>query len=981
MGLLSFDMICLKQPVFDIFVKVIKKSGTSFAHSLLKISVANSRLLIFAQNNKSMSEQKKKLFLLDAMALIYRAYFAMSRNPRINSKGLNTSAMLGFVNTLYDILKNEKPTHIGVAFDTMAPTLRQEGFADYKANREKMPEDLATSIPWIKNIIKGFNIPMLYVDGYEADDVIGTLAKEAEKKGFEVFMMTPDKDFAQLVSENIKMYKPARMGNKAQVWGVEEVKNRYGIDNPEQMIDILGLWGDVSDNIPGVPGIGEKTASKLIKEFGSIENLLKNTDKLKGKLKENLEKFADQAMESKHLATIILNVPIEFREEALKYTEPDEAYLKELFDELEFRTFAKRLFTDLSLQKGREQQALQGDLFSASDNNNETSAEPGIKTLKETDHNYHLVTSAEEARKLAAMLEKSKAFAFDTETTGVDTATAELVGMSFALQPHEAWYIPVSDNYHEAEKTAAIFKKALEDEKIQKIGQNIKFDMAILKWYEVDVKGPLFDTMIAHYLLQPDMKHSMDYLAEVFLNYKPVSIEELIGKKGKNQKSMRSVEPDVIAEYAAEDADVTLQLKEVFEPKLKETGTDKLFYEIEMPLVPVLANMEAEGVKLNTKTLNEFSLELTKEIEKIRQQIYDMAGVEFNIGSPKQLGEVLFDNLKISSKPKKTKTGQYSTGEDVLVKLKHRHPVIELILEYRSLTKLKNTYVDALPNLVNPRDGRLHTSYNQAVAATGRLSSNNPNLQNIPIRTERGREIRKAFIPRNKEYVLLAADYSQIELRIIAHLSKDEGLVNAFRHGMDIHTATASKVYGVQPEMVTKEMRRNAKMVNFGIIYGISAFGLSERLGIPRKEAAGIINNYFEQYPGVKAYMEKSIQFAREHGYVETILGRRRYLPDINSANSVVRGYAERNAINAPIQGSSADMIKVAMINVFNEMRKQNMRSKMILQVHDELVFDAHRDEVKTLQNIVKDKMVNAVKLDVPVVVDMNTGENWLEAH
>ncbi len=927
-----------------------------------------------------MSKPKKKLFLLDAMALIYRAYFAMSRNPRVNSKGLNTSAMLGFINTLYDILKNEKPTHIGVAFDTMAPTLRQEGYADYKANREKMPEDLATSIPWIKDIIKGFNIPMLYVDGYEADDVIGTLAKEAEKKGFEVFMMTPDKDFAQLVSENIKMYKPARMGNKAEIWGVEEVQKRYGIEHPEQMIDILGLWGDVSDNIPGVPGIGEKTASKLIKEFGSIENILKNTDKLKGKLKENLEKFADQAMESKHLATIILNVPIEFQEEALRYTGPDEAYLKALFDELEFKNFAKRFFTDLSLQKGREQQALQGDLFSMPET--EENSEPSsIKTIHKVQHTYHLVKTNTEAKVLAALLEKEEAFAFDTETTGVDPGRAELVGISFAIKPHEAWYIPISENYHEAEETAAIFKKALEDAKIQKIGQNIKFDIAMLKWYDVDVKGSLFDTMIAHYLLQPDMKHSMDYLAEVFLNYKPVSIEELIGKKGKNQKSMRDVNTEIVSEYAAEDADVTLQLKEVFEPKLKETETDQLFKDIEMPLIPVLANMEAEGVKLDSKTLNEFSSELSKEIDNIKQKIYEMAGVEFNIGSPKQLGEVLFEKLVISNKPKKTKTGQYSTGEDVLVKLKHRHPIIVLILEYRSLTKLKNTYVDALPNLVNPRDGRLHTSYNQAVAATGRLSSNNPNLQNIPIRTERGREIRKAFIPRNKEYVLLAADYSQIELRIIAHLSKDEGLVTAFREGMDIHTATASKVYGVSTEMVTKEMRRNAKMVNFGIIYGISAFGLSERLGIPRKEAAEIINNYFKQYSGVKAYMEKSIQFAREHGYVETILGRRRYLPDINSANSVVRGYAERNAINAPIQGSSADMIKVAMINVFNEMRKLNMRSKMILQVHDELVFDAHRDEVEQLKAIVNDKMLNAIKLDIPLVVDMNTGKNWLEAH
>lgn len=927
-----------------------------------------------------MNEPKKKLFLLDAMALIYRAYFAMSRNPRINSKGLNTSAMLGFTNTLYDILKNENPTHIGVAFDTMATTLRQESFEDYKANREKMPEDLAASIPWIKKIIKGFNIPMLSVDGYEADDVIGTLAKKAEEKGFTTYMMTPDKDFAQLVSDNIFMYKPARMGNKAEIWGVEEVQKRYGISNPKQMIDILGLWGDVSDNIPGVPGIGEKTASKLIKEFGSIENILKNTDKLKGKLKENLEKYADQAMDSKHLATIILNVPIEFQEEALRYTEPDEAYLKEIFDELEFRTFAKRFFTNLSLQKNREQQAIQGDLFNtpAIEEKDDSST---INNIKNVTHEYHLIKTKEEAVKLARTLEKQPSFAFDTETTGVNPATAELVGISFAVKPHEAWYIPIPENYHQAEETVAIFKKALEDDNIQKIGQNIKFDMAMLKWYDIDVKGKLFDTMIAHYLLQPDMKHSMDYLAEVFLNYKPVSIETLIGKKGKNQKSMRDVDPETIAEYAAEDADITLQLKDVFEPKLKETGTEKLFNDIEMPLIPVLANMESEGVKLDTTALNDFSKKLEKEISAIKQEIFDMAGVEFNIGSPKQLGEVLFDKLKISSKPKKTKSGQYSTGEDVLVKLQHRHPIIKFILEYRSLTKLKNTYVDALPNMVNPRDGRLHTSYNQAVAATGRLSSNNPNLQNIPIRTERGKEIRKAFIPRNKEYILLAADYSQIELRIIAHLSKDEGLMEAFRNGMDIHTATASKVYGVKPEMVSKEMRRNAKMVNFGIIYGISAFGLSERLGIPRKEAAEIINNYFKQYPGVKAYMEKSIAFAREHGYVETILGRRRYLPDINSANSIVRGYAERNAINAPIQGSSADMIKVAMINIFNEIRDRNMRSKMILQVHDELIFDTYRDEVTDLKAIVKDKMLNAIILDIPLVVDMNTGENWLEAH
>jgi DNA polymerase-1 len=920
-----------------------------------------------------MSDNKKKLFLLDAMALIYRAYFAMSRNPRVNSKGLNTSAILGFANSLYDIIKNEKPTHIGVAFDTMAPTLRQEGYADYKANREKMPEDIQLSIPWIQKLIKGFNIPMLFVDGYEADDVIGTLAKKAEKKGFNVFMMTPDKDFGQLVSDNIFIYKPARMGNKAEIWGVKEVCERYGIERPEQLIDILGLWGDASDNIPGVPGIGEKTAIKLIKEFGSIENLLQNTGKLKGKLRENLEKYAQQALESKHLATIILNVPVEFREEELRLKEPDEEYLKEIFDELEFKTFAKRIFTDISVKK----QASLFDNLDKNDNDNEEK----IKTLEDIKHEYHIINNIEKAEALAEALSKQSSFAFDTETTGLDPNNSELVGISFSVKPYQAWYVPVSEIYDDALKTAAVFKDVLEDEKIEKVGQNIKFDMSLLKWYEIDVKGKLFDTMIAHYVLQPDMKHSMDYLAEVYLNYKPVSIESLIGKKGKNQKSMRTVAPEIIAEYAAEDADVTLRLKHVFEPKLKETGTKKLFDKIEMPLVPVLADMEAEGVKLDIDVLKEFSEKLEKEIGEIERKIYDLAGVEFNIASPKQLGEVLFERLKISSKPKKTKTGQYSTGEDVLIKLRHRHPVIDIILEYRSLTKLKNTYVDALPALVNPRDKRLHTSYNQAVAATGRLSSNNPNLQNIPIRTEKGREIRKAFIPRNDNYLLLASDYSQIELRIMAHLSGDKGLTEAFEKGMDIHTATASNIYGVSPGLVTKEMRRNAKMVNFGIIYGISAFGLSERLGIPRKEAAEIIKSYFEQYPGVKEYMNKSIAFAREHGFVETIFGRRRYLPDINSANSVVRGYAERNAINAPIQGSSADMIKIAMINIYKELGKNNLKTKMILQVHDELVFDVLSTETDTVKEIVKDKMVNAVKLKVPVVVDMKTGKNWLEAH
>jgi len=921
-------------------------------------------------------DTQKKIFLLDAMALIYRAYFAMSRHPQINSKGLNTSAILGFANTLLDVIKNENPTHLGIAFDTMAPTQRSEDFAAYKANREKMPEDLSASLPYIMELIKGFNIPAIFLDGYEADDVIGTMAKKAEQKGFTTYMMTPDKDFGQLVSPNIFMYKPARGGNKAEVWGVDEVCKRYGIQTPEQFIDILGLWGDAVDNIPGVPGIGEKTAAKLIAQFGSIENLLQNTHQLKGKLKENLEKYADQALMSKQLATIQLDVPIAFEEEKLRLGQPDTAALTKLFEELEFRNFAKRLSTYLSVKKG-ESQGVQTDLFSSHNTENKTA----LKTIENTSHSYRLIDTAEKAKALAEKLNKQKSFCFDTETTGVDANRAELVGMSFSFQAHEAFYVPVPDVYHEAVKLVEIFKPVFESEQIIKVGQNIKFDISILRWYDAEVKGQFFDTMIAHYLLQPDQRHNMDYLARTYLNYDPVPIENLIGKKGKNQLSMRVIDLETIKEYAAEDADVTWQLHEVFEPLLKETGTDRLFYETEMPLVPVLASMEAEGVKIDIPALETFSFQLKDEIEKMEKEIHKQAGIQFNISSPKQLGEVLFDRLQLSSKPKKTKTGQYSTGEDVLVKLSYRHPIVADILEYRSLTKLKSTYVDTLPLLVNPRDGRIHTSYNQAVAATGRLSSNNPNLQNIPIRTERGREIRKAFIPRSDDFILLAADYSQIELRIIAHLSKDAAMMEAFQQGMDIHIATASRVYGVPPKDVSKEMRRHAKTVNFGIIYGISAFGLSERLGIPRKEAADIIASYFEKYPGIHQYMENTKEFAREHGYVETILGRRRYLKDIHSANAVVRGYAERNAINAPIQGSSADMIKIAMINVFNEIQKLHLKSKMILQVHDELVFDVHKDEVELLKTLVEDKMIHAIELDVPLIVDINTGNNWLEAH
>jgi len=915
---------------------------------------------------------QKKLFLLDAMALIYRAYFALSKNPRINSKGQNTSAILGFTNTLYDILKNQNPSHIGIAFDTKVPTFRHVNFPAYKANRERMPEDLSASIPYIIKVIEGFNIPILSVDGFEADDVIGTMSKKAETAGFTTYMMTPDKDFGQLVSDNIFMYKPARMGNKPEIWGPYEVCERFGISRPEQLIDILGLWGDASDNIPGVPGIGEKTAIKLVGEYDSVENLLKNTDKLKGKQKENVENFSEQAILSKELATIELNVPIEFKEDDLKRKDPDIESLKELFDELEFRNFAKRMFSDQSTEDTTE--TVQGSLF-------ENDEQEKLKNIKNTNHSYHLIDTIDKAKELATNLLKEKVICFDTETTGLDPNNSELVGISFAVEPNEAWYIPISENYHEAQEIVQQLKPVFEAKDIIKTGQNIKFDINILSWYDVQVAGPFFDTMIAHYLLQPDMRHNMDILSETYLEYKPVSIEELIGKKGRNQLSMRNIDIEKVKEYAAEDADITLQLKDIFEPELKKTGTHRLFEETEMPLVPVLASMEAEGIKLDVPALNEFSIQLEKEITKIEATIFELAEVEFNIASPKQLGEVLFEKLVISSKPKKTKTGQYKTGEDILVKLIHKHPIVEQILEYRSLTKLKSTYVDALPALVNPRDGRIHTSYNQAVAATGRLSSNNPNLQNIPIRTEKGREIRKAFIPRNNDYVLLAADYSQIELRIIAHMSKDKGMIEAFREGRDIHTATAARVYGVEYHEVTKDMRRNAKTVNFGIIYGISAFGLSERLGIPRREAADIINSYFEKYPGVKKYMNETIEFAKEHGYVETIMDRRRYLKDINSANAVVRGFAERNAINAPIQGSSADMIKIAMINIYNELTNKGLKTKMILQVHDELVFDLHIEEEEIVKSIVEEKMKNAIKLDVPVVIDMNTGNTWLEAH
>ncbi len=933
---------------------------------------------------------KQRLFLLDAMALIYRAYFALNKNPRINSKGLNTSAVLGFANTLYDIIKNEKPTHIAVAFDSFAPTLREAEYAEYKAQRESMPEDIATALPYIRRLLEAFRIPILEVPGYEADDIIGTLAHKAEQNGFTTYMVTSDKDFGQLVSDRKFIYRPPRMGNQFEILGPKEVCARYQIERPEQLIDILGLWGDASDNIPGIPGIGEKRAIELVQQFGSLENLLANTDKLQGKMKENVETYAEQGLFSKKLATIMLDVPVEFEEDKLLLEKPEMASLKTLFDELEFRTFAKRVFTDLSVREqgeaeaaGRKAQSA-GDLFSQLSEEEKGSIETPSRemaSLKDRKTDYHLVDNKEAIQKLIERLKKADKFCFDTETTGIDPNNSELVGIAFCFQPGEAFFVLLPENYHDCLEIVKAFKPFLEAERILKIGQNLKYDIAILKWYEVGVKGPLFDTMLAHYLIEPDMRHNMDLLAETYLSYKTIHIEELIGKKGKNQGSMRDVEPALLADYACEDADVTWQLYQKFEPMLSESGLRKLFDEIEIPLVPVLAAMEAEGVMLDTGVLKDYSVQLAKEVYEVEEQIYDLAGQTFNIASPKQLGEILFEKLKITDNPSRTATKQYSTGEEVLVKLLHRHPIVQLILDYRSLTKLKSTYVDVLPTLVSPRDRRIHTSYNQAVAATGRLSSNNPNLQNIPIRTERGREIRKAFVPRSADFVLLSADYSQIELRIIAHMSGDEHMIQAFRDGIDIHAATASRVYGLPVGDVTPEMRRNAKAVNFGIIYGQSAFGLSERLNIPRREAAGIIEAYFSQYPGIRRYMDTTIAFAREHGYVETIMGRRRYLRDINSNNAVVRGFAERNAINAPIQGSSADMIKIAMIRIHEEFARRQFRSRMILQVHDELVFDAHKSELETLRPLILDLMKNAMPLSVPVEVEMDEGENWLEAH
>jgi DNA polymerase-1 len=941
----------------------------------------------------------KKLFLLDAYALIYRAYFAFSTNPRVTSKGLNTSAIFGFTNTLLEILNKEKPTHIAVVFDTPEATVRHTEFVEYKAQREEMPEDLRTCIPYIMQLIEGFNIPVIKTPGYEADDAIGTLAKVAEQQGFTTYMMTPDKDYGQLVDENTFIYKPARFGAGAEVLGVPEICKKWEITHVGQLIDILGLMGDKVDNIPGIPGVGEKTAIQLVKDFGTIENLLANTDKLKGKLKEKVIEHKDKAIQSKWLATIILDVPVEFNEKELAIKDINKEVLKELFTELEFRTIAQKVlgedigggkdsFNTPPKANKKEEPKPKADLFNGGDLFSEEHLElvmtedaKTFQTIKDINPNYMLCDSSEKITNLISLLNASSEFCFDSETTSLDTIEAELVGMSFAVKASEAYYVPVSANQAEAQAMIDLFKPLFSDTSKTLIGQNIKYDLQVLKNYGVEIRNKLWDTMVAHFLFMPDMRHNMNVLAETYLNYSPIRIEELIGKKGKHQLNMRDVPVEVITNYAAEDADVTLKLKEAFVPLLKDSGTEKLFYEVELPLIEALAGMEREGINIDVAALNEFSAQLQEDITKVDAEIQALAGTKFNISSPKQVGEILFEYLKITDKAKKTKTGQYATGEDVLSKLEGKHPIIAKILDYRELVKLKSTYVDTLPLLVNPKTNRIHTTFNQVVAVTGRLSSDNPNLQNIPIRTERGRQIRKAFIPRNDEYTLLSADYSQIELRIVASISKDPNMCEAFNSGKDIHTATAAKVYGIEESEVTKEMRYKAKSVNFGIIYGQGAFGLADNLNIPRAEAKQLIDNYFAQYGSIKSYMDNEIAFAKANGYVQTLLGRRRWLKDINSANATVRSYAERNAINAPIQGSAADMIKVAMINIYNELKGMDIKSRMILQVHDELVFDVYKPELDLIKPIIEKHMKHALPLNVPVEVGMGVGVNWLEAH
>ncbi len=926
----------------------------------------------------------KKLFLLDAYALIYRAYYAFIRMPRYNTKGENTSAIFGFVNTLLDVLQKETPSHIGVVFDPKGGTFRNEMYPEYKANREKTPEDISFAVPFIKDIVKGFNIPVIEVANYEADDVIGTLAKKGAREGFDVFMMTPDKDYGQLVEENIKMYKPARGGNEAEIMGVAEICAKHGIERPEQVIDILALWGDASDNVPGCPGIGEKTATKLVALYGSVAGLYEHADDLKGKQKENVINNKEQVALSKELVTIKIDVPVDFDAEALKIKERNADVLRPLFERLEFKNLIGRVLGE-SVTPAKQEAGIQGSLFgdeTDTDDPGELVMTPTKKKdIESVKHTYHLLDTDQKIKEFVLNALNLKEICFDTETTSVHPHEAELVGASFSYKAHEAYYVPFSADFNEAKARLELLLPLLESESILKIGQNLKYDISVLLKYGVSVKGKLFDTMLAHYLIRPNLKHNMDYLAETYLNYKTVPTEALIGKKGKNQGSMRDVPLEKICDYACEDADITFQLKEELELELKPSGVDKLFFDMELPLLRVLSIMEHNGVTLDVAAIKAYESELAATITTMEQEIITMAGKEFNVASPSQVGEILFDHMGIEAKGSKTKTGKYSTSEEVLQKIKSKHPIIEMILKHRKLKKLLSTYVLALPELINKRTGRIHTSFNQAVTATGRLSSTDPNLQNIPIREEEGKKIRAMFIPSADDRVLFAADYSQVELRLMAHMSQDANMLEAFNRGVDIHTATAAKVFKVSEDEVDSDMRRKAKTANFGIIYGISAFGLAERLTIPRKEAKALIDGYFESYPQIKEFMDKAVQNARDKGYVETLMGRKRYLPDINSRNNIVKGNAERNAINAPIQGSAADIIKLAMVRIQNRIEKEGFHSQMILQVHDELVFDALSSELDQLKAIVKEEMESVVDLSLPLSVDMGTGKNWLEAH
>lgn len=940
---------------------------------------------------------QKRLFLVDAYALIFRGYYAFIKNPRINSKGFDTSAIMGFMNSLFDVIRREKPDHLAVCFDKEGSQVRTEMFAEYKANRDATPEPIKDAIPIIQDILKAMHIPVVELAGMEADDIIGTLAQQAEKENYQVFMVTPDKDFAQLVTENIFMYRPARMGNGIEIWGIPEVQKKFEVERPEQVIDFLGMMGDAVDNIPGLPGVGEKTAKKFLKQFGSMEELLANTDQLKGKMKEKVESHAEQGILSKKLAAILTDCDVKFHAEDYELSQPDSDKVQEIFDELEFRRLKDQFIKLFSGEEDQRQTQVsnspsakkvsktagegQFSLFSGEDSEKIEASSGGRKSLKDTAHVYQSLNTKMARQMFLQNLMKQNSVCVDTETTSLNALEAELVGIAFSWEPGKGFYLPFPEEREKAQELIEELRPFFEDEKIEKIGQNLKYDIKVLAKYNIEIKGKLFDTMIAHYLINPDMRHNMDILAETYLNYTPQPISELIGKKGKNQKSMREVPVEDQTEYGVEDADITLQLKKFFEQELKEAETRKLFDEIEIPLVRVLAAMELEGIKLDENFLKSLSDALDSDIKELEQNIYKEAGEEFKISSPKQLGVILFEKMELVKKPKKTKTGQYSTSEDVLSVLVKEHKIVEDVLMYRALVKLQNTYVDSLPNQVQKATGRIHTDYVQTIAATGRLSSNNPNLQNIPIRTERGRQVRKAFVPRDENHILLAADYSQIELRIIAALSEEDNMIKAFKEGKDIHASTAAQVFNVNIDEVTREQRSNAKTVNFGIIYGVSAFGLSNQTDLSRAEAKELIDTYYKTYPKLTGYIADQVAFARENGYVQTILGRRRYLKDINSQNAVVRGAAERNAVNAPIQGSAADIIKLAMINIYRKLSEGKFKTKMLLQVHDELVFDAHKDEVEKVKKMIQFEMENAYKLEVPLDVELGEGNNWLEAH